>query len=194
MNTTCPHCQSSARIAEEHVGKQARCKKCGNQFRVSTDPFEMSSGQAAPPALNYPVSTPVRPVPAGGAVAPDRLANNPGREEPFGAALPVSAMSGTSQALPIPQTSERKHPDPACAAIASLLLPGLGQFAQGRLDNANLYFFGWIGTVGGLCFFGVLLQCASGGAALGSLGVAFLGAVGVSILLQIFSAIDAAKH
>lgn len=59
MNITCPHCQSSAKVSDEHLGRQARCKKCGGVFRAAFDPLGESDGLAdsspnriaLPPAL-----------------------------------------------------------------------------------------------------------------------------------------------
>ena len=51
MKTTCPQCQNSAKITEEHLGKQVRCKKCGGTFRASCDPLdELDAVEPSPPA------------------------------------------------------------------------------------------------------------------------------------------------
>ena len=34
INVTCPQCQTKYRVEESHVGKKARCKKCGTTFPV----------------------------------------------------------------------------------------------------------------------------------------------------------------
>ena len=36
IQTSCPTCQQRFEVAEEHIGKNARCKKCNSKFRIAT--------------------------------------------------------------------------------------------------------------------------------------------------------------
>src|SRR5690349_5839318 len=73
IEVTCPKCQSTYLLSDALQGKNVRCKKCGEAFRIA--------GVSPPPVVLQPIVTP-QEIQSGIQASPVRLRNPPPLTEP----------------------------------------------------------------------------------------------------------------
>jgi len=76
IQVTCPNCQSTYLLSDALQGKNVRCKKCGEAFRIAG-----GSSSAAPPVVLRPVVAPEE-IRSGIQPSPTKRRNSPAFVEP----------------------------------------------------------------------------------------------------------------
>lgn len=183
IDFSCGRCGKPYRLAETMAGKKARCKACGNEFRVPqpravggegawdepADPYGLADPlpAAKPPAFEpeEPVRNPKR---AGSWSAPSRRDRGEGNgfEQVRGLGLTFMVLGVASFILPMVglQVKGLHRLDPESQAVGGLLLTGLGGLitlaSYVNILKALLYAFG--GFVGLMILGAVVLPMIRG--------------------------------
>jgi hypothetical protein len=66
LDVSCPTCNSTFKVDEQHVGKHAKCSKCGSWFAISGSPSVATLSPTPlipPPVGQHPAPPPIAPTP-----------------------------------------------------------------------------------------------------------------------------------